>query len=48
MRMAAVAAPSGNEPSTVRSGKFRTRKVMNTPRATRLKTRPISSDPHRV
>ena len=32
---AATAAPSGNEPSTVRSGKSSTRKDRNTPSATK-------------
>ena len=48
MSVAATAPPSGKEPSTVRSGKLSTRKVMNTPSATRLKTSPISSEPHRM
>jgi len=46
--VAATAPPSGKLPSTVRSGKRSSRKEMYTPRATRLKIRPISSAPSKV
>ena len=44
-RVAATAAPSGKLPSTVRSGKLRTRNDRNTPSATRPNTSPISTRP---
>ena len=47
MRMAQTAPPSGKLPSTVRSGKRSSRNEMNTPSATRLKIRPISTAPSR-
>src|SRR5690606_1007174 len=45
---AAVAAPSGNEPSTVKSGKSSTRKARKTPRATNPKIRPNSTAPQKA
>ena len=47
IRMAQTAPPSGKLPSTVRSGKRSSRNEMKTPRATRLKIRPISTAPSR-
>jgi len=44
--VAQTAPPSGKLPSTVRSGKRSRRKEINTPKATRLKIRPISSAPN--
>src|SRR4051812_34597466 len=46
--VAATAAPSGKLPSTVRSGKSRTRKDRKTPRATRAYTSPSSAAPSRA
>ena len=43
--VAATAAPSGKLPSTVRSGKSRTRKDRKTPKATRANTSPSSAAP---
>src|SRR6476620_7879324 len=45
---AVTAPPSGNEPSTVRSGKSNSRKVRKAPSATRAKMRPVSIAPTRA
>src|SRR5690606_36132691 len=48
INIAVTAAPSGNEPSSVRSGKSSTRKVRNTPMATKAKTSPSSTAPQKA
>ena len=42
---AATAAPSGNDPSTVKSGKSSTRNVRNAPSATKANASPVSPAP---
>ncbi|MNJ72714.1 hypothetical protein D3C77_694120 [compost metagenome] len=44
--VAQTAPPNGKLPSTVRSGKRNRRNEIYTPRATRLKIRPISNAPN--